>query len=335
MIYVYPPATIDPNIMPTKVGQVWVNTATGHVWVSNGTASSANWSDTSASTPPITVSAADKVLGRFSSGSGPVEEIACTAAARSVLGDATVAAMVDTLFGAASSGTGGAARVNGPTFTAPTLGVASATSLNLGSSVFSQLSSNHVSVANGANAQSFSVYNVAGTDYERGVFDWQTTADTLTIGTQKGGAGSNRGINFTVGGVTALSISSTFVTSVVSSLTVGASVGFQAGANGYIYSQSDGVITLYTSAFNSFDRLQYGGTTSSFPSIKRRTTALEARLADDSAITTLVGAMVLKAGAISDTDFTNPVNGCHGYDTTNNKHYVRNGGVWKSSAAYT
>jgi hypothetical protein len=44
----------------------------------------------------------------------------------------------------------------------------------------------------------------------------------------------------------------------------------------------------------------------------------------------------LKAGAITDADFPQtPPNGTWGYDTTNNKLMVRNGGVWKSSAAFT
>lgn len=43
------------------------------------------------------VSATDKLLGRSTAGAGDVEEIACTAAARSVLDDATVAAMLTTL----------------------------------------------------------------------------------------------------------------------------------------------------------------------------------------------------------------------------------------------
>lgn len=56
-----------------------------------------------------------------------------TAAARTVLDDATVAAMVDTLGGATSTGTGGIARATSPTFVTPTLGAATATSLDLGS----------------------------------------------------------------------------------------------------------------------------------------------------------------------------------------------------------
>lgn len=43
------------------------------------------------------VSAADKILGRTSAGSGSVEEIACTAAARALLDDASAADMVTTL----------------------------------------------------------------------------------------------------------------------------------------------------------------------------------------------------------------------------------------------
>ena len=38
---------------------------------------------------------------------------------------------------------------------------------------------------------------------------------------------------------------------------------------------------------NDFNRLQFGGTTASFPSIKRNSTDLQARLADDSGYTTI------------------------------------------------
>lgn len=69
----------------------------------------------------------------------------------------------------------------------------------------------------------------------------------------------------------------------------------RAGASGLIYwngstqmkSPSDGVITMWDNANTSFGRLQFGGTTSSFPSIKRSSAILQARLADDSAYTDL------------------------------------------------
>lgn len=63
------------------------------------------------------VSATDKILGRSTAGAGDIEEIACTSAARSVLDDASVSAMVDTLGGASSTGSGGLVREGSPTFT--------------------------------------------------------------------------------------------------------------------------------------------------------------------------------------------------------------------------
>lgn len=46
---------------------------------------------------------------------------------------------------------------------------------------------------------------------------------------------------------------------------------------------ADGVFILRNGAGSSFDRLQFGGSTSSFPSLKRSSTAIQVRLADDSA----------------------------------------------------
>jgi len=48
-------------------------------------------------------------------------------------------------------------------------------------------------------------------------------------------------------------------------------------------SPSDGVIRLSNNLGTDFGRLQFGGVTSSFPAIKRNATALDFRLADDSA----------------------------------------------------
>jgi hypothetical protein len=56
------------------------------------------------------------------------------------------------------------------------------------------------------------------------------------------------------------------------------------GANGvHLYRAGTGILTLYNTAENDFGRLQFGGTTSSFPALKRNSTALETKLADDSA----------------------------------------------------
>lgn len=75
----------------------------------------------------IAFTATDKLLGRSTSGAGAGEEIACTAAARSVLDDATVGDIVDTIGGASSTGTGGLVRAGSPALTGtPTAPTASA-----------------------------------------------------------------------------------------------------------------------------------------------------------------------------------------------------------------
>jgi hypothetical protein len=56
---------------------------------------------------------------------------------------------------------------------------------------------------NGVNAQSLRVYNTwtSSTNYERGVIDWQTTANTLRIGTEKGsGGGTARALSLVTDG---------------------------------------------------------------------------------------------------------------------------------------
>jgi hypothetical protein len=52
-------------------------------------------------------------------------------------------------------------------------------------------------------------------------------------------------------------------------------------------SPSDGVMLVTNYAVTDFNRLQFGGTSASFPALKRSTTTLQARLADDSGYTTI------------------------------------------------
>ena len=53
---------------------------------------------------------------------------------------------------------------------------------------------NTLAQRNGVNAQTFRAYNTYtdASNYERGVFDWTTTANTLTIGAQNAGTGATR-----------------------------------------------------------------------------------------------------------------------------------------------
>jgi hypothetical protein len=60
-------------------------------------------------------------------------------------------------------------------------------------------------------------------------------------------------------------------------------------------SNGSGIIQLQNTAENNFNRLQFGGTTASFPSIKRNGTAIDFRLADDSAFAPInAGATILR-----------------------------------------
>jgi hypothetical protein len=70
-----------------------------------------------------------------------------------------------------------------------------------------------------------------------------------------------------------------------------------------ISSPSVGILKLGNNNDNDFNRLQFGGTTSSFPSIKRNGTAIDFRLADDSAFCGInAGATTIKgSGSTSAT----------------------------------
>lgn len=87
---------------------------------------------------------------------------------------------------------------------------------------------NIVAQRNGTTAQGLRVYNTYtdASNYERAAFDWATTANTLTIGTQNAGTGSARGINFATGGTTAMSISSAQAVSFVNGLTISGAGAF-------------------------------------------------------------------------------------------------------------
>lgn len=81
----------------------------------------------------------------------------------------------------------------------------------------------------------------------------------------------------------------------------GANLGW-AGAS-QMQAPSNGVITLFNSAGTDFTRLQFGGTTASFPALKRSSTALQVVLADDSDFAPLAaGAATLKGSLKFTTD---------------------------------
>jgi hypothetical protein len=62
---------------------------------------------------------------------------------------------------------------------------------------------------------------------------------------------------------------------------------FVLSTRGRLTAAADGVFLFRNNAQTDFNRLQLGGSTSSFPSLKRNSTDLQARLADDSGYTTI------------------------------------------------
>ncbi len=121
-----------------------------------------------------------------------------------------------------------------------------------------------------------------------------------------------------VGGVSQFRVSKAgAVTSVgaVSASGVTASGNVQTGTNGaflfggrtIIASSSDGLLRLVNNAQTDFGRLQLGGTTSSFPALKRSGTTVQARLADDSAFGSIQGKLTTDtaytAGATTPTGY--------------------------------
>ena len=56
---------------------------------------------------------------------------------------------------------------------------------------------------------------------------------------------------------------------------------------------------MYNNATSDFTRLQFGGTTSSFPALARSGVRLIARLADDSSVAELEGALVSAGAAVT------------------------------------
>lgn len=122
--------TVGGGVEFTGSGGIQRSALTGDVTASAGSGSTtiANAAVTLAKMANL---AQDQFIGRTTASTGVPETATITAAARTVLDDTTVAAMVDTLGGASSTGTGGLARATSPTFVTPTLGVASATTLTL------------------------------------------------------------------------------------------------------------------------------------------------------------------------------------------------------------
>jgi hypothetical protein len=149
----------------------------------------------------------------------------------------------------------------------------------------------------GSNPQAYNIYNTftSSTNHERGFLKW--SSNVFQIGTEKGsGGGTARELRFVTDGTEQLIVDTSGHLSPISSNSrdLGTSsvrfrwgyffTGIALGATSTgIGSSGDGLIQLRNNNNQDFNRLQFGGTTSSFPALKRSSATLQVRLADDSA----------------------------------------------------
>jgi hypothetical protein len=182
-------------------------------------------------------------------------------------------------------------------------------------------SANSVALRNSTTAQSFKLYRTYtdASNYERVALDADNAAAGLTgfsLFAEQAGTGAARGMWLGTTGSAALS----FVTNNAAkwaiqsggSLTANTDNGYDIGlcissgrprhiyvgsnvyATAFVMARSgtsyaslqddgDGNIRMYNGAASSFGLLKFGGTTTSFPALKRSSATLQARLADDSA----------------------------------------------------
>jgi len=158
---------------------------------------------------------------------------------------------------------------------------------------------NTLALRNSTAAQALNIYNTytSGSVYERGFMRW--VGNVLEIGTEHVGA-SARALAFKTNNTDRFTIGTTGASVFTGSVKC-ALLSLHSSNNVYLYGDTNGILSLYNSAQTGFDRLQFGGTTSSFPSIKRSTTLLQARLADDSDFGTYQGKLRVHANATSET----------------------------------
>lgn len=187
---------------------------------------------------------------------------------------------------------------------------------------------NNVGITNGSST-TYQTLGSSGLTFQNGAAQITGGAGNMTITSGTGNSRTMQLQTTTSGGVATTFLtgnadqSATFAAggSFVGTLTAGnffATTGviraaiFDWPSTSRMTSTVDGIITLYNNGQTDFSRLQLGGTTSSFPAIKRSSTTTAFRLADDSADAPISSAGITASGAIttsSTTDSTTTTSG--------------------------
>jgi hypothetical protein len=167
---------------------------------------------------------------------------------------------------------------------------------------------NVLELRSGTNPQTFRLYNTytSASNHERGFMRW--SSNVLQIGTEKGSVGgSARPIGINVGSIEAIAIA------INGEVTVRSRIYISTGSKDVAYT---GLGSHAFSSVGTFSirpwsgsacRINIGGDTSSFPALKRDTTTLQVKLADDSAFTAIQGKLTTEtaytAGAPTATGY--------------------------------
>jgi hypothetical protein len=135
---------------------------------------------------------------------------------------------------------------------------------------------NTLAQRNGTNFQTFRIYGTFtdASNYERGFVRWSAAGGNFEIGTEGAGTGSGRHMILRAGSNTFTFFNNGEFSSPTS---------IRITSRMVINSSATGVVAIRNDAGTDFNRLQFGGTDANFPALKRSSTALQVRLADDSA----------------------------------------------------
>lgn len=212
---------------------------------------------------------------------------------------------------------------------------------------------NTLALRNGATGQTFRIYSTFtdASNFQRGIFDAGSHASNyLTIAGENGGTGAAVGLQFAITKTTGGSLTDIFyidrvagqlawntdntydigASGVARPRTVYAATSFDVASNGAfqvngrsrLTTTVDGVWVVTNAAATGFTSLQFGGTTSSFPALKRSSATLIARLADDSADATFQSGQLIVSAIATDTAHTDATV-CE--DTTTHQFYSGSG----------
>ena len=181
-------------------------------------------------------------------------------------------------------------------------GYLEATTLALSGDAFLiRSAANVLALRNGTSAQTLLINNTYtdASNYERGKIEW--ASNVFRIGTEKAGTGSARALELQTDGTTRLTIGGTGTITLSGGIGLSSSGTLSWSGRSVIASPANSILQLRNNAGTDFYLLQFGGATSAEPSIKRSTTILQARLADDSGFATFQGKLRADVNAVAET----------------------------------